>query len=234
MTEYTLDSKFLNEEMKVKIYRPEEMDPVYETNIVIMQDGNDYFNLGRVASLSDSLHESYDIVNTIFVGIHYLDRFDRREKYHPSGENNQAYKRFLIEEVIPFLKDTLAINPLGYKWALMGDSLAGTLAFMTAFENKTLFDKVIMQSPLVNQAVLDLAHTIDHKKIEVYHTIGLKETEVGTTKDGKLDFVSPNIKLNEILSSKNLNYHYKEFEDGIHTWKYWQADLANALKTMFY
>ncbi len=234
MTEYTIESKLLNESMTVKVYEPEEIDPVYETNLVIMQDGNDYFNLGRIASLSDSLHEEYEIVNTIFVGIHYLDRFDRREKYHPEGENNQAYKNFLTKEVVPFLKEKAPINPLGYKWTLMGDSLAGTLAFITAFENKDLFDKVIMQSPLVNQDVLDLAKAIYHSEIEIYHTIGLKETEVGTTKDGKLDFVTPNLKLNEILSNKNLNYHYTAFKDGIHTWKYWQADLANALKTMFY
>ena len=60
-----------------------------------MQDGDDYFQLGSVATLSDKLHEKYEIINTTFVGIHYINRFDRLKKYHPHGEQYEAYIRFL-------------------------------------------------------------------------------------------------------------------------------------------
>src|SRR5690625_7097468 len=75
-----------------------------------MQDGNDYFNLVRIATLSDELHDDFDITNTIFVGIHYLDRFDRREKYHPDGKQHENYKKFLMNEVIPMIKEQLPIK----------------------------------------------------------------------------------------------------------------------------
>src|SRR5699024_2232322 len=108
---------------------------LYETNVCIMQDGNDYYNIGRIATLSDTLHENYDIVNTIFVGIHHKDRFERRERYHPAGEQNKAYINFLIHEVMPLLEEIIPINPLGITYSLMGDSLAGTLAFMIALKH---------------------------------------------------------------------------------------------------
>src|SRR5699024_1698053 len=138
--------------------------------------------IGRIATLSDELHENYDIVNTIFVGIHYKDRFERRERYHPAGDQNEAYVNFLINEVMPMLEEIVPINPLGITYSLMGDSLAGTLAFMTAVKHPGIFENVIMQSPLVNDAVLDAARNSEEiSDVEIYHTIGLKETDVGTT-----------------------------------------------------
>src|SRR5690625_5883037 len=91
MFDKEIESVFLKEKMIVKIYEPEQYDPIYETNICIMQDGDDYFQLGRIATLSDELHDEYEIVNTYFVGIHYIDRYDRLKKYHPDGEQNEAY-----------------------------------------------------------------------------------------------------------------------------------------------
>ncbi len=233
MFEKEIKSEYLNETLSLKFYQPENFDSIYETNVCIMQDGNDYYNVGRIATLSDSLHDDFAITNTIFIGIHYIDRFDRREKYHPDGKNHDNYKKFIIHEAIPLIKEELPINPLGEQWTLMGDSLAGTLAFLIAVENQDLFDNVIMQSPLVNEEIIKAAEMLDLSDLEIYHTIGLKETAVGTTVDGKIDFVTPNKQLNEVLTNKKLTYHYYEFPDGIHTWKYWQKDLPRALTTIF-
>lgn len=234
MYEIKVNSEHLNEDVTLRIYEPEQIDSLYETNVCIMQDGNDYYNLGRVATVSDELHDNYDIVNTIFVGIHYKDRFERRERYHPNGEQHEAYVKFLIEEALPKLKETTPLNPLGITYSLMGDSLAGTLAFMTAAQYPDLFKNVIMQSPLVNDKVIDLAKQSDEvNNLNIYHTIGLKETDVPTTVDGEVEFVQPNKDLNKILSEKVRSYYYYEFPDGIHTWKYWQQDLPRALTTMF-
>lgn len=234
MFEKEIESKYLNETLSVKFYQPEDFELIYETNVCIMHDGNDYFNLGKVATVSDALHDDFAITNTIFIGIHYIDRYDRRNKYHPDGDQHDNYKKFIIKEVVPLVKEQLPINPLGEKWTLMGDSLAGTLAFLVAAENQDLFDNVIMQSPLVDEQVIKIANNLEQNtNLEIYHTIGLKETEVGTTVDGKVDFVAPNKELNQILVSKNITYHYHEFPDGIHTWKYWQEDLPRALTTIF-
>src|SRR5690625_4510735 len=136
-------SNYLDETMILKIYEPEEYNSIYENNVCIMQDGDDYFQMGRIATLSDKLHENDEIVNTTFVGIHYIDRFDRLKKYHPDGEQFTAYKQFLAKEVVPLLNDTLPLNPLGTVRTLMGDSLAGTIALLTALQHTDIFDKVI-------------------------------------------------------------------------------------------
>ncbi|SHG30341.1 alpha/beta hydrolase [Ornithinibacillus halophilus] len=229
-----IESEFLQQSMELKIYQPETFSPLYKYHLCIMQDGNDYYQMGRIATLSDQLHDDFEIENTVFVGIHYKDRYDRLKKYHPDGEQNEAYTKFLIREVVPFLDDLLPTYNMGGARTLMGDSLAGTLALMTALKYPNTFGKVIMQSPLVNDTVLNAVNEAKRlDTIDIYHTIGTNELSVETSMEPDVDFVTPNRQLRDLLETKGLTYTYKEIENGEHTWKYWQKDMPNALKTMF-
>ncbi|WP_430787569.1 alpha/beta hydrolase [Virgibacillus flavescens] len=234
MVEEQIDSKHLDEVMTLKIYQPESFSPLYKYHVCIMQDGDDYYQLGRAATLSDRLHDKEEIDNTVFVGIHYNDKYDRKEKYHPSGEKQEAYIRFLVYEVVPLLDDLLPTYHMSGARALMGDSLAGTLALMTALRYPYTFGKVIMQSPYVDEKVMDAVRSAkDIHSIDIYHTIGLEETEVDTTAGTKEDFLVPNRELNKLLEEIGVSYIYHEVE-GEHTWKAWQKDLKRALTSMFH
>jgi enterochelin esterase-like enzyme len=132
------------------------------------------------------------------------------------------------------LDDELPTYHMGYTRALMGDSLAGTLALMTALKYPNTFGKVIMQSPYVDETVLEKVKDSDNlHSMDIYHTIGTAETEVKMTDNQTMDFVSPNRELNKLLLDKVANYTYHELENGIHTWKFWQSDMKRLLKTMF-
>ena len=234
MIEKEIESRYLKETMTIKIFQPETFSPLYKYNICIMQDGNDYFQMGKVATLSDRLHDSREITNTVFAGIHYQDRYDRWKKYHPSGEQNESYMKFLVNEVLPLLDEIIPTNHMGQSRALMGDSLAGTIALMSSIKYPNTFGKVIMQSPYVDDKVINAVKNADNlHSIDIYHTIGDNETSVNMTNGNKSDFLTPNRKLNELLNSKGLTYHYYELESGEHTWKYWQKDMKRVLTTMF-
>ena len=229
MLEEKINSNFLNTEMSVKLYIPKEFNPIHETTHCFMQDGDDYFQMGRVATFSDRLHEAHEIVNTVFIGIHYKDRQDRLKKYHPEGEEYHAYQQFLIHEVLPLADRVLPINPLGTVRGLMGDSLAGTFAITTALEYPEHFQKVIMQSPMVDQSVLAIMNNSDAKNMAIYHSIGLKEHAVVISLNKEMDFVQPNQEAAKILKGKFANYTYSEIEEGNHTWKYWQKEMPEIL-----
>lgn len=234
MLEKHIDSKYLLETMTLKLYLPEFFTPLYKYHVCIMQDGNDYFQMGRVATKSDQLHDDGEIENTIFVGIHYEDRFDRRKKYHPAGEQQLAYIKFLAHEVVPFLDDTLPTYQMGQARTLMGDSLAGTLALMTALRYPNIFGRVIMQSPYVDDLVLQAVAAADNiPALDIYHSIGTAETAVKVTDGAILDFLEPNRRLHKELKQLPITYHYKELEQGEHTWKYWQNEMSEVLTTMF-
>lgn len=233
MLEQTIESEFLKEKMDMLIYFPEAFSPMNTFHICIMQDGDDYFQLGRVATFSDKLHDEAEIEDTVFIGIHYKDKYDRRKKYHPNGEQQEDYFLFLTEEVVPKL-DSILPHELIQSRALMGDSLAGTLALMTAMKRADLFSKVIMQSPYINDLVVETVKKSNSiGALDIYHTIGTAETNVQTLVESDVDFLTPNRELYTILNDKGGTYHYKEIEGGKHTWKYWQEDMPNALRKMF-
>ncbi|WP_028782093.1 alpha/beta hydrolase [Thalassobacillus devorans] len=232
--DFEINSSYLDETLTLKVFLPENYSPLYKYHIAIMQDGDDYFQMGRVATLSDKLHKEKRIEDTIFVGIHYRDKFDRQDKYHPNGEKQSAYIKFLVNEVAPLLDEELPGYHMGSGRTLMGDSLGGTVALMTALKYPNTFGNVIMQSPFMNDEVMDkVQNSKDMSSLAIYHTIGSEETDVPTTDGNRKDFVTPNYELRKLLNKKPLTYIFHEL-DGDHTWKYWQQDMERALVTMFH
>lgn len=229
----TVSSKELGEEIQLLVYLPASFSPLFKYSIIIAQDGKDYFQLGRIGRTADELLKNHDIENIIIVGIPYKDVEDRRKKYHPSGEQHNAYIRFLAHELVPFLDKEFPTYQMGMGRALMGDSLAATVSLMAALLYPHTFGKVLLQSPMVNEEVLKAVQEFNQPHlVNIYHVIGKKETAVQTSDNKVIDFLSPNRELAKLLSEKQFSYFYDEF-DGNHTWTYWQPDLKRALKKMF-
>ncbi|MDQ0215634.1 enterochelin esterase-like enzyme [Oikeobacillus pervagus] len=230
ITDFTIESKELNEEISFLVYLPENFSPLYKYHLLITQDGKDYFQLGRIPRLADEFLAKGEIENVIIVGIPYKNVKDRRKKYHPDGEENKAYIRFIAHELLPFLEEKYPTFQMGKGRALMGDSLGATVSLMTALQYPHTFGKVVLQSPYVDKSVLQaVEQCTELHQLDIYHIIGKGETEVKTT-DGKIaDFLTPNRELHQLFQKMGKDTFYEEFE-GNHTWKFWQPDLKRALK----
>jgi enterochelin esterase-like enzyme len=231
--ELNVFSYALGAEMTLLVYTPASFSPLNKYTLLIAQDGKDYFQLGRIGRVVDELHANKEIENLIIVGIPYASVEDRRRKYHPEGSQQEAYIRFLAHELVPFLDKEYPTLQIGMGRALIGDSLAATVSFMAALEYPNTFGHVILQSPFVDENVLQHARKFNNAElINIYHTIGTEETKVKTTDNLVKDFLTPNRELSEFLQTKGGLYHYHEFEGG-HFWTHWQPDIKNALKKMF-
>jgi enterochelin esterase-like enzyme len=231
--EHTIKSSELGEEILLLIYLPANFSPLYKYSLLIAQDGQDYFQLGKIGRLADEYLFEQEIESLIIVGIPYKDVADRRRKYHPEGDQHQQYIRFLAHELVPYLDQEFPTYHMGSTRALIGDSLGATVSLMTALQYPHSFGKVLLQSPYVDEKVLDMVNSFTATELlEIYHIIGNQETRVQTTNGKISDFLSPNRKLSSIFTNKSFTYFYDEF-DGDHTWTYWQPDLKRALKMMF-
>lgn len=231
--ELTIHSGELGEDIQLLVYLPANFSPLYKYSLLIAQDGQDYFRLGRIARWADEFLFQREIENLIIVGVPYKNVEDRRKKYHPSGSQNQQYIRFLAHELVPFLDQEFPTYHMGSTRALIGDSLGGAVSLMTALQYPHTFGKVLLQSPYVDEKVLDSVKNFSEEQLlQLYHVIGNQETEVSTTNGMLKDFLSPNRALSKIISAKPFTYFYEEFS-GNHTWTYWQPDLRRALKMLF-
>ncbi|MFC0271894.1 alpha/beta hydrolase [Metabacillus herbersteinensis] len=226
-------STALQEELTLLIYLPENFSPLYKYSLLIAQDGQDYFRLGRVARQAEALLKEDEIENLIIVGIPYNDVNDRKDKYHPQGEKFSAYVRFLAHELVPFLDQEFPTYQVGHGRALIGDSLGATVSLLTGLAYPHTFGKLILQSPFVNEDVTKAVEDFTSPSLpSIFHQIGTEETQVKTTDGQVKDFITPNRELQKLLEKKGFPYHYEEFK-GDHTWKYWQPLLTPLLKEMF-
>jgi enterochelin esterase-like enzyme len=231
--ELTIHSGELGEDIQILVYLPANFSPLYKYSLLIAQDGQDYFRLGRIARLADEFLFQREIENLIIVGVPYQDVDDRRKKYHPSGSQSQQYIRFLAHELVPFLDQEFPTYQMGSTRALIGDSLGGAVSLMTALQYPHTFGKVLLHSPYVDEIILKAVKNFtDGQLLQLYHVVGNQETEVQTTNGNVKDFLSPNRELSKIISEKPITYFYEEFS-GNHTWTYWQPDLRRALKMLF-
>lgn len=229
----SLHSKELDENIPFLVYLPASFTPLKKYYLLIAQDGRDYFQFGRIGRVADELIAQNEIDDLIIIGVPYQNVQDRRKKYHPNGSQNEAYIRFLAHELVPFLDEKYPTYQMGGGRALIGDSLAATVSLMTALQYPHTFGKVILQSPFINERVLEKLEDFDQPHlISIFHTIGKDETEVKTTNNSIEDFLAPNREANVVIESKAFPYFYEEI-DGNHTWKYWQPDLKPILKKMF-
>jgi enterochelin esterase-like enzyme len=231
--DFTFYSENLQEELTLYVYVPANYSPLYQYHVCIASDGKDYFQLGGLPRLADQLIDDYEIEPTIFVGVPYINAHDRRRKYIPSGDLFEAYMRFLAHELVPFIDEEYSTNQLAASRVLMGDSMAATASLMGVIRYPNIFGKAIMQSPYVDEDVLQAVEnfkTADQNYF--YHIIGTLENEVVTTDKTIKDFLTPNRQLHHVMMSNQYPLFYDEFE-GNHTWKYWNPDLQRALVKIF-
>ncbi|GIN89883.1 hypothetical protein J22TS1_09340 [Siminovitchia terrae] len=233
ITEMEFTSQELDETISLLIYLPAGYSPLYKYPLLIVQDGKDYFQMGRLTRFADELIAEEKIENLVIVGIPYKNVKDRRKKYHPDGEKNESYIRFLAHELVPWLEKQYPTSGVGKCRSLMGDSLAATVSLMTALEYPHTFGKVVLHSPYVNDKVL--AAVRSHKMpdlLDVYHVIGKDENEINFSPERVEDFLTPNRELRQAFEEKGFDSFYEEF-DGGHSWKSWQPDVKRALSMMF-
>jgi len=222
-------SNTLQEELKLYIYVPANYSPFNNYNVLIASDGNDYFQLGGITRLADTLIDSYEIENVIIVGIPYKDVYDRLRKYIPTGDQHEAYLHFLAHELYPYLNEQYSTYQSPMNTGLIGDSMAATVSLMAALKYPNIFGKVIMQSPYVDNVVIEKVAQFEHPNLlSIYHIIGTDEHKVVTTDKTFKDFLTPNRQLHSLMERKGYRSFYDEF-NGNHTWKYWKPDLKRAL-----
>ena len=232
ITEKKVRSEELNDEISLLIYTPPNFTPLQTYDILICQDGNDYFQLGRIPRQIEELIEEGEIKETIVIGVPYPSVSERRQRYHPNGEKVEAYIRFLANELLPFIEDTYPTHQLASGRTLAGDSLAGTVSLLTSLRYPSLFGQIMLHSPFVNETVLEAIKDCQKPELlSIYHVIGNKETAVKTTDGQIIDFITPNKEMSELIRTKSFTYSFFEF-DGDHTWTHWQKDLPRGLITL--
>lgn len=222
-----LVSKWLDAPRAIKIYLPPGYSELLSYPVVYCQDGNDFFTMGRIATISNQLILEDGMEPFLIVGVS-VDRNKRTSEYSAIGSQNESYKRFFAEELLPFIESRYPVRKKAQDRVLAGDSLGGTVSLHLALDHPELFPNVLALSGAFLQPTLDqIKQTKDLSWLNIWMVVGLDETSVETHL-GTFNFVKWNRLAKELLTEKKARICYRE-KPGNHVWGLWQKELPDGL-----
>lgn len=219
-------STFLNEERTLRIYLPPGYNEVLSYPVVYCQDGEEFFNFGRIATYANQLILDEGAEPFIIVGIE-VDVKKRTAEYAPFGNLHEAYTRCVAEEIIPFVEQKYRAR--SDERILAGDSLGGSLSLHLSLLYPGEFPRIIsLSGAFYEESQEILARTANLDWLNVYMIVGLQENEYETD-HGIFDFVDLNRRTRDLLFERGATVRYSE-KEGKHLWGFWQKELPDALK----
>ncbi|RRJ65911.1 esterase family protein [Paenibacillus oralis] len=222
-----IDSKYLGEKRFLRIYLPPGYNEILSYPVVYCQDGEEFFNFGRIATHANQLILDEGIDPFIIVGVE-VDTKVRTEEYAPFGNRFDAYTRCFTEEIIPFIERNYPVRRERGERVLAGDSLGATVSLHLALKKPELFSKIISLSGAYYEPSLKLlSEETDLSCLSLFMVVGLQEDHY-TTDTGTYNFVELNRKAKALLEERGAKIVYSE-KDGKHLWGFWQQELPGAL-----
>lgn len=222
-----LYSTALQEERTLRVYLPPGYDEMRTYPIVYCQDGEQFFNYGRIATTANRLILDGHLEPFLIVGVDVnLER--RTDDYAPEGKRSADYMRFFTEEMLPYIEQKYAVRDDANRRILAGDSLGGTVSLHLSLAHRKLFRRVLsLSGAFLASTQQALAEEQDLSWLRIYQLIGTEETEVKTDR-GVFDFLTANRSVRTLLEERKADLLYEE-KPGEHLWGFWQRELASGL-----
>jgi len=212
----------------VRISLPPGFNELTEYPVVYCQDGEDFFNFGRIATIASSLIAEGEIEPVLVVGVD-VDKSVRTREYAADGDLHEGYTAFFAEELVPFIAARYPVRTEPVYVLLAGCSLGGAVSLQLALAFPRRFVNVMSLSGAFypsSQAAIAAAGDLSH--LNIFMTVGLQETAFKTDR-GVFDFVAMNRTARKLLEERGARVEYAE-RDGEHLWGYWQKDVPDGLK----
>ncbi|QRG65377.1 alpha/beta hydrolase [Brevibacillus choshinensis] len=215
----------------VKVYLPPGYNELLSYPVVYCQDGNDFFTMGRIATIANQLILEDGIEPFLIVGVS-VERSKRTSEYSPIGSRNAAYKRFFTEELVPYIEERYPVRRDPSSRVLAGDSLGGTVSLHLSLDRPDVFPRVLSLSGAFFEPTLEqLQLQSSLSWLNIWMVVGLDEVAVETHM-GTFDFVQYNRAAKEVLGAKHAVISYRE-KPGNHVWGLWQKELPDGLRHFF-
>ncbi|HSU51168.1 MAG TPA: alpha/beta hydrolase-fold protein [Segetibacter sp.] len=252
--EKTLYSDYLERKVIIDIYIPKTRDTKGEFPLLLINDGQDLRKM-NFEEILNSMFSTEDLEPFVAVGIHCSnDRINEygticRADYNGRGTKAGLYNRFVLDELLPFLKIQLKTNSFKEK-AFAGFSLGGLSALDIVWNNATEFTKTGVFSGSLwwrRRGYEDEGYNWDKDRImhlqvqrgkhcawlKFFFECGRLDETADRNNNGIIDSIEDTLDLIEDM--KAIGYadeqiHYTELEDGRHNVETWARAFPEFLK----
>jgi enterochelin esterase-like enzyme len=247
-------SKFLKRDVKIDCYLPRGEHPTDQISLLLINDGQDLVSMDFNRILQN-LYNRNEITPLFCVGLHCSS--DRKNEYGTAkildykgrGAKATLYNRFVMEELLPFIRKQYAIRSFREK-SYAGFSLGGLSAMDIVWNNHREFTKAGIFSGSFwwrdkSQEDTDFDETVNrimHRQIRegAYHhwlkfffEVGTQDETADRNNNGIIDAIDDTISLIAELKAKgysDFDIKYLELPDGRHDVPTWARAFPDFLK----
>ena len=246
----TYFAQALQRDVWIEIILPPKYRKSAQYPLVIFNDGQDFKALGIHKTLTD-LYKQKLISEAIIVGVHCNDNRINEygtasiPDYQNRGNKAAEYTHFIINELLPFLRQQYPISEDKKDIAIAGFSLGGLSAFDIAWHHASIFSKVGVFSgalwwrseafhqdnPDAHRIVHDMvAQSEKREGLRFWFQTGTLDETSDRNNNGIIDAIDDTLDLIACLREKQYaeqDLTYVEIEDGEHNPQTWgKAILA--------
>ena len=252
---HILSSEFLEREVKVDCYIPPNISDPSSLSLLLINDGQDLRTM-KFEEILDDLHDSNALDPLFCVGIHCAP--DRKNEYGTAkildykgrGAKAALFSRFVMEELLPYLRITYSIYSFKQK-AYAGFSLGGLCAMDIVWNNPEEFficgafsgsfwwrdkdqdDKDFDETKdrIMHRQVREAGY---YPWLRFFFEVGTKDEMADRNNNGVIDSIDDTQSLIKELSLKGYEegneIYYLEMKDGKHDVPTWARAFPTFLK----
>jgi enterochelin esterase-like enzyme len=249
-------SEFLQRDVKVDFYFPPKTVDATSLSLLLINDGQDLVTM-VFEEILENLYETHSINNLFCVGIHCSK--DRKNEYGTAkyldykgrGAKAALYNRFILEELMPYIRRSLSIYSFKEK-CLAGFSLGGLCALDMAWNHPLEFNKVGVFSGSLwwrdkdqddedfNEDINRIMHRQVREDPHVYpwlkffFEVGTLDEVADRNNNGVIDSIDDTVSLIDILVDKGYerskDIRFLELSEGRHDVPTWAKAFPDFLK----
>lgn len=247
-------SKALGRAVRFDIYFPKiENNSKTALPLLLFNDGQDMQAVKLIPTL-EQLYNSNSIKSMVVVGIHAGNRIQEygtahQLDYKNRGKKSEAYSSFIIDELLPYLRQHYQLCTSPSDNAIAGFSLGGLSAFDIAWHHPHIFGKAGVfsgsfwwrskafrkEDPDADRIVHEMvARSKKRKGLKFWLQTGTNDEQADRNNNGIIDSIDDTLDL--IRALKKLGYHegedikYIEVIDGEHNPKTWGKIMPDFLR----
>ncbi len=253
---HVVTSRFLDRDVKVDFYFPPKKVNPSNVSLLLINDGQDLVTMNFEEILAD-LYDTHCINHLFCVGIHCSK--DRKNEYGTAnfldykgrGAKAALYNRFILEELMPFIRKSLAVHSFREK-CMAGFSLGGLCALDMVWNHPSEFSKVGVFSGSLwwrdkDQDDIDFDEKINHIMhrqvsqsnnfypwLKFFFEVGTLDEVADRNKNGVIDSIDDTVSFIDILVKKgydrNADIKFLELQEGRHDVATWAKAFPEFLK----
>jgi len=245
-------SKYLKRYVIIDLYMPKNVASPSLMNLLLINDGQDLAEM-KFSNILDGLLQSNQVQPLFCVGIHAGK--DRKNEYGTAnvldyegrGAKAGAYTQFILEELLPFIHITYAIERFKQK-AFCGFSLGGLSALDIVWKHADVFSVAGVFSGSLWWRSKGLEHDYNddtdrimhqeirsgkyHPELRFYFTTGSLDETADRNGNGVIDSIDDTLALINELKEQgyaDADIRYINYEDGRHDVATWGKAMPGFL-----